>query len=107
MTQKEFFEVLSTIEGWKIHLRTNACIRRNVGAAIRIDKASCPITAVCMEILKRKFPSGDYSIAGHALGLRDDFIRNIQQATDGCFHQNPQYKRYRTRLLKACNLKEG
>ena len=92
MTQKEFYEVLSTIRGWTLH---SGFIRRQTK---KFDQ--CPITAVCYK-LKRKYPGcGDYENAARVLNLRLSTAKKIAHESDG------DSGKQRSRLLRACRLQE-
>ena len=94
MTQKEFYEVLSTIKGW--YLEYGGLIRRR-GEATRYQ---CPLTAVHYKLTRKKVDLPRHREIAKNLLLNPTFASNIADAADG------KSNKYRAPLLKACGLKE-
>ena len=94
MTQKEFYQVLSTIKGW--YFEYDSLIRRVGGRSIY----QCPITAVYQKVTRKKIEIPRHGEAAKALVLNPAFASDVADAADG------ESNKHRARLLKACNLKE-
>lgn len=98
MTQKKFWEILESINGWR---RCDMSIRRRPRGT---TAAVCPICAVLNKIKKKTVSYTDAWTANKELKLNPIFVEDIVAAADWemSYQYGDKRKKYRKRLENLC-----
>ncbi len=99
MTSKEFFNVLSTIKGWRLKNPYGySYVRRKCGR-----NEYCPVTSVARRVTRKTFAEHEYEKAAKAIGLKRSTAIRIAEAADNIYGECVS-RRVANKLLRATRL---